>query len=91
MMAGPIAPILLIGGLQYANNWYTSNGAKATDLKPLVAAGIAAAVGSALARVPGADSTVTGVAWIALVAWLVVNAGQKGSVVDSLTKLVGGL
>ena len=56
-----------------------------------MATAIAAGIAAGFAKIPDAEPIVTGIGWIALVAWLVVTAGQPNSVVSTVTGLVPNL
>lgn len=81
-------PVLILGGVSFVNTWYAT---KQIDLKIPVATAIAAALAAGFAKIPGAEPLVTGIGWVALVAWLVVTAGQPNSVVSTLASLTGNL
>lgn len=87
-MAGYAAPILILTGLSFGNKWYSDH---VVDLKIPVAGGVAYLVAAGLSQVPGAGPVVAGIAWIALVAAVVVPvaAGQK-SLLDPLFSLTNG-
>jgi hypothetical protein len=87
-MAGYSAPILILTGLSFGNHWYQD---KTVDLKIPVAGAAAYAIAALVSEIPGAAPVVAGIAWIALVAAVVVPvaAGQK-SLLDPLFSLAGG-
>lgn len=87
-MAGYAAPILIMTGLSFADKWYSD---KAVDLKIPVAGGVAYLVAALASQVPGAEPVVAGIAWVALVAAVVVPAaaGRK-SILDPLFSLTSG-
>jgi hypothetical protein len=65
-----LSPVLLTGGITFANKWYTSG---SLDLKILVATGIAAGGFSLLETAPGFAGFATGLAWCAFVTSLLVG------------------
>lgn len=87
-MAGYSAPILILTGLSFADKWYAGH---TVDLKIPVAGGVAYVIAALVSQVPGAAPVVTGVAWVALAAAVVVPAatGQK-SLLDPLLSLAKG-
>lgn len=84
-------PILILGGLSAANSIYKTPANPAVAIKPLVGTAIAAAIAAAVGKSPQGAQLIKGIGWVALIAWLAVNATTKGSVVDSITGIVGGL
>jgi hypothetical protein len=85
-MAGYSAPILILTGLSFADKWYSD---KAVDLKIPVAGGVAYVIAALVSQVPGAEPVVTGIAWVALAAAVVIPAGGK-SILDPLFSLANG-
>lgn len=87
-MAGYSAPILILTGLSFGNKWYSD---KTVDLKIPVAGGVAYVIAALISQVPGADPVVSGIAWVALVAAIVVPvaSGQK-SLLDPLLSIANG-
>jgi hypothetical protein len=88
MMQSYLTPILVTGTAAFINDWYTT---KTVDLKIPLDIAIAAAAAALLAQIPGMEPVITGIGWVAFVAWLVVTANQKGSVVEDLTNVTNGL
>lgn len=87
-MAGYSAPILILTGLSFADKWYSD---RTVDLKIPVAGGIAYAIAALASQVPGAAPVVTGIAWVALAAAVVVPAATGGrSILDPLFSITGG-
>jgi hypothetical protein len=82
-MAGYAVPILTLTGLSFANTWYADN---QVDLKIPVAGGIAYVLAALVSEIPGAEGAVTGIAWVALAAWLVSSGNTLTS---NLTKIAG--
>lgn len=77
-MAGYAAPILIMTGLSFANHWYED---KSVDLKIPVAGGVAYVLAALMSQIPGAEPIVTGIAWVALAAAIVV---PKNSILNPL-------
>lgn len=75
MDASYTTPILLTAGMTFANDWYQGK----VNFRPLLGGGIAVLVAAVLAEIPGMGPVVTGIAWVAFAAALVVPAqhGQK--------------
>jgi hypothetical protein len=86
-MSGPVTPMLVLGGISYANNWY--NTGDAADVKPLLFAGIAAALLSLAADIPGFEPVATLLGWTALIA-ATIGPVQHPSPVQNLLKITGG-
>lgn len=84
-MAGPVTPMLVLGGVSYANQWY--NGGSPLDVRPLLFAGIGALFLEALAAVPGMERTAVVLGWTAVVA-MFISPVQKPSPLDNLTSIV---
>lgn len=84
-MAGPMTPMLVLGGVSYANAWY--NGGSPTDVKPLLFAGIAALLLDAAAAIPGMGPAATVLGWTAVVGML-IGPVQSPSPADNLLKIV---
>ena len=85
-MSGPVTPMLLLGGVSYANNWI--NTGNATDVKPLLFAGIAAGFLELVAAIPGAEPVATALGWLAFVGML-LGPVQNPSPVQNLLKITG--
>lgn len=87
-MAGYSAPILILTGLSFGNKWYSD---KSVDLKIPVAGAAAYVIAALASEIPGFAPVVTGIAWVALVAAIVVPVatGQK-SLLDPLLSLANG-
>jgi hypothetical protein len=86
-MMSPIAPMVALGVVSYANNWYNTK--DATDIKPLVFAGVSALVLEGFGAIPGFESTATLLGWTAFIAFL-ISPIQKPSPVDNLFKIGKG-
>jgi hypothetical protein len=87
-MQSYLTPILVTGACAFVNDWYTT---KTVDLKIPVATAVAGAAAALLSQIPGLEPVITGIGWVGFVAWLVVTANQKGSVVEDLTNVTNGL
>lgn len=86
-MASPITPMIALGGVSYANNWY--NTGNATDIKPLLFAGIAGLLLEMFAAIPGMDKTATALGWLAFTG-MMISPVQNPSPVQNLLKITGG-
>jgi len=80
----PIVPMLVLGGVSYANNWY--NTGNVADVKPLLFAGIAALLLEAVAAIPGASGPATLLGWTAVVGML-ISPVQNPSPIQNLINL----
>lgn len=83
-MASPVTPMLLLGGVSYANNWY--NTGNAADVKPLLFAGIGALFLELFAAIPGAEPVATLLGWTAFVG-MTLSPVQSPSPVQNILKL----
>ncbi len=81
-------PIFIMAGLTYFNDLEQG---KPLDVKPLIAGGVAYIIADLFSQIPNADPIVTGIAWVALVAAIVVPAatGQPG-IIQPLLNLANG-
>lgn len=86
-MANPLPPVIALGAVSYANNWY--NTGKATDVKPLLFAGIAGLLLELFAAIPGMDKTATAIGWLAFTGML-ISPVQNPSPAQNLLKITGG-
>lgn len=86
-MAGYAAPILILTGLSFGNKWYSG---KTVDLKIPVAGAAAYVIAALASQIPGAAPVVSGIAWLALVAAVVVPASTGKSLLDPLLSLASG-
>lgn len=86
-MSGPVTPILILTGVSFANNWYNT---KSADLKIPLAGAVAAALASFAANIPDFEPVVTGIAWVALVGYLIAEGAGASSPVSNLSKIAGG-
>ena len=85
-MARSTAPILLVGGIEFANDWLNGQG---LQFKVLVATGIAAGGLALIEQIPGLEPIATGIAWIAFVTLMFTRLNGKPSPVDTLQKVTG--
>lgn len=86
-MASPVTPMLVLGGISYANNWY--NTGDAADVKPLLFAGIGALLLELWAVIPGMEPVAALVGWTA-VAGMLIGPVQKPSPAQNLLKITKG-
>ena len=86
-MSGPLTPVLTLGVISYANNWY--NTGNAADVKPLVFAGIAGLLLEGFAHIPGMEPAATAIGWLAVIG-MFLGPVQKPSPAENLLKLTGG-
>jgi len=87
MPSSPATPMVALGVVSYANNWY--NTGNATDVKPLLFAGVAAVLLSGAGAIPGAEPVATLLGWTAFVGFLLAPV-QKPSPAENLLKITGG-
>lgn len=85
-MASPVAPMVALGVTSYANNWY--NTGNATDVKPLLFAGIGALFLELFAAIPGAEPVATALGWLAFVGFI-LSPVQNPSPAQNLLKITG--
>jgi len=86
-MSSPLTPMIALGVVSYANQWY--NGGTPADVKPLLFAGIGALVLEGVAVLPGLEGTAVLLGWTAFIAML-VSPVQNPSPVQNLLKITGG-
>lgn len=86
-MSSPVAPMVALGITSYANNWYNTK--NATDVKPLLFAGIGAIILDGFAQIPGMASTATLIGWVAFIGML-ISPVQNPSPAENLLKITGG-
>jgi len=84
-MADPIVPVIALGVVSYANNWY--NTGSVTDVKPLLFAGVAGVLLEGFAAL-GFDKAATAIGWLAF-AGMLLGPAQKPSPVDNLLTITG--
>lgn len=83
-MAGPVTPMLVLGGISYTNNWY--NGGSPTDVKPLLFAGIGALFLELFAVIPGMEPVATLLGWTAVVGMTLAPI-QNPSPIQNILKI----
>lgn len=83
-MSSPITPMIALGVASYANNWYNTK--DATDVKPLLFAGVAGLLLSAFGAIPGNENTATLLGWTAFIG-MMISPVQKPSPIDNLLSL----
>jgi hypothetical protein len=81
-----ITPMVALGVTSYANNWY--NTGKATDVKPLLFAGIGALFLELVSAIPGAEPVATMLGWTAFVG-MMISPVQNPSPVQNILKITG--
>ena len=86
-MSSALTPVLVLGGISYANNWY--NTGNPLDVKPLLFAGIAGLLLEGFAHIPGMESTATAIGWLAVLGMFLAPV-QKPSPAENLLKITGG-
>jgi hypothetical protein len=69
-MSSYLPPVLILTGLSFGNKWYTTG---QIDIKILLGGGVAAGILAAVNNIPGASGVTSGIAWIALVGYILVN------------------
>jgi hypothetical protein len=87
-MSKSTGPILLTGGVAYSNQVFGNGKNPASELRILVATGIAALGLALVEEIPGAAPLATGLAWIAFITCLIAPFGGN-SPVQNLTKVTG--
>lgn len=87
-MANSTGPILVVGGIEFANDWFVS-GKTYLNFRVLVATGLAAGGLALIERIPGMEPIATGIAYIALVTLLFTRLGGKPAPVDTIRKVTG--
>jgi hypothetical protein len=89
-MAGSYAaPILIMTGLSFADHWYANN---QIDLKIPVAGGVAYLIAALASEIPDVAPVVTGIAWVALAAAIVVPLASGGqSILTPLLSVANGV
>jgi hypothetical protein len=85
-MAKSTAPILLTGGMEFANEWLNSS---TFDVKVLLATGIAAGGLALIEQIPGMAPIAAGIAWISFVTLMFTRVGGKPSPIDTIQKVTG--
>lgn len=85
-MSSAITPMVALGVVSYANNWYNTK--NAADVKPLLFAGVAGLMLAGFGAIPGNEKTAALLGWTAFVG-MMISPVQKPSPVDNLLSLVG--
>lgn len=85
-MAKSTAPMLLVTGISFGNQWL-GNGD--LNLKILVAGAVATGGLALIEQVPGIGPVAPGIAWIAFITLMFTRLGGKPSPVDNIGKLTG--
>jgi hypothetical protein len=85
-MSSPLAPMVALGAVSYANNWYNTK--DATDVKPLLFAGVAGLLLAGIGAIPGAEPVATLLGWTAFVGFLITPV-QNPSPATNLLKITG--
>ena len=85
-MARSTGPMLLVGGMEFANE-YLSGGT--IDIKVLLATGIAAGGLALVEQIPGAEPFAVGIAWIAFVTLMFTSIKGKPSPIQTIQKVTG--
>lgn len=80
--------MLLVGGMEFANEWLASNGAT-IDIKVLVATGIATGGLALVEQIPGMAPIAVGIAWIAFVTLMFTSVQGKPSPISTIQKVTG--
>ena len=87
-MSSSTGPILLTGGIAYANQVFGNGHSPASEIRILLATGIAAGGLALLSEVPGFAGFATGLAWVAFITMMIAPFGGA-SPVQNLTKVTG--
>jgi hypothetical protein len=85
-MAKSTAPMLLTGGISFANSWLGNND---LDFRILVATAIATGGLAIVEEIPGMQPIAVGIAWVAFITLMFTNINNKPSPVDNIQKLTG--
>ena len=83
-MSSPVTPMIALGCVSYANNWYNTK--DALDVKPLLFAGVAAVLLTAFAAIPGNQRTAVMLGWTAFIAAMIAPI-QNPSPVENLLNI----
>lgn len=81
-MAQSTAPILIAGGVTFANQWL---GKGNLDIRALVGTGVAAAGFALLEQIPGMAPFAAGVAWIAVITVFLTGSPSPAQTITRLT------
>lgn len=85
-MARSTGPMLLVGGMEFANE-YLNGGT--VDIKVLLATGIAAGGLAIIEQIPGFAPIAVGIAWIGFVTLMFTSIHGKPSPVQTIQKVTG--
>jgi hypothetical protein len=85
-MARSTAPMLLVGGMEFANEFLASN---TVDIKVLLATGIAAGGLALVEQIPGMAPIAVGIAWISFVTLMFTSIKGKPSPISTIQKVTG--
>ena len=85
-MANSTAPMLLVGGMEFANEYLASG---TIDIKVLLATGIAAGGLAIVEQIPGMEPVAVGIAWIAFITLMFTRLNGKPSPIDTIQKVTG--
>lgn len=86
MSASPLTPMIALGAVSYANNWY--NTGNVTDVKPLLFSGIAGLLLAGVGAIPGLESPAALLGWTAFIGFLLFPV-QNPSPAENLLKITG--
>ena len=87
-MSKSTGPILLTGGVAYSNQVFGNGQSAVSEIRILVATGIAALGLALVEEIPGAAPLATGLAWIAFITAMIAPFGGS-SPVQNLQKVTG--
>jgi hypothetical protein len=87
-MAKSTAPILLTGGITFLNEWLGNGHAPTSELKVLLATGIAAGGLALIEQIPGMQPIAVGIAWIAFITMMIAPVNGN-SPIQNLSKVTG--
>lgn len=85
-MAKSTGPMLLVGGMEFANDYL--NGGH-VNIKVLLATGIAAGGLALIEQIPGIGVVAPGIAWIAFVTLMFSRVGGKPSPAETIGRVTG--
>jgi hypothetical protein len=87
-MAKSTGPILLTGGITFLNEWLGNGKAPTSEIKVLLATGVAAAGLALVEQIPGFQPLAVGIAWIAFITMMLTPL-DGNSPVQNLAKVTG--
>ena len=85
-MANSTAPMLLVTGISFFNQWLGNDD---LEISILIGGGIATAALAGVSQVPDLAPLATGIAWIAFITLMFTNLKGKPSPIENLKKLTG--